>query len=587
MECKSPSTEGEPSAKERARIENSSFSIPSPPRGYFPRPRVGGRELFKLSSSAARPRGPAQLKTHGREVWSRGREPEETLMIQPNTFDPYRKIHFTLGVQAMAVPRGISGVVSTEVMWGIFPPATQKKVEKLNSRVHLRISFDGGYHVLDELTHYSSDLRPTGRQLWKPAIGVLEIGILSAQNLTAMKTKDGRGFTDAYCVAKYGQKWIRTRTILNNFNPKWNEQYTWEVYDPCTVITIGVFDNSQLQGGNANSNGNANAKDSKIGKVRIRLSTLETDRVYTHSYPLIVLSPSGVKKMGEIQLAVRFSCASLINMLTMYTQPLLPNLHYIHPLTTHQIEILRHQATQIVSTRLSRAEPPLRKEVVEYMLDVGSNMWSVRRSKANHSRIAWILSALVKIIKWFDQICEWKSPFITILVHILFLAFVCFPWMIFSTIFFYLFLIGTWNYRLRPRHPPHMDVRLSQADVAQKDELEEEFDTFPTSLKQVDVVKMRYDRLRAIASRVQTLFGDLATQGERFYNLLTWRDPRATALFLIFCLVASLVLYVTPPKAVISVMGFYTMRHPRFRDQLPSYPMNFLRRLPAKTDGLL
>ncbi|KAK4476405.1 hypothetical protein RD792_015556 [Penstemon davidsonii] len=463
----------------------------------------------------------------------------------------------------------------------------QKKVEKLNSRVHLRISFDGGYHVLDELTHYSSDLRPTGRQLWKPAIGVLEIGILSAQNLTAMKTKDGRGFTDAYCVAKYGQKWIRTRTILNSFNPKWNEQYTWEVYDPCTVITIGVFDNSQLQGGNANSNGNANAKDSKIGKVRIRLSTLETDRVYTHSYPLIVLSPSGVKKMGEIQLAVRFSCASLINMLTMYTQPLLPNLHYIHPLTTHQIEILRHQATQIVSTRLSRAEPPLRKEVVEYMLDVGSNMWSVRRSKANHSRIAWILSALVKIIKWFDQICEWKSPFITMLVHILFLAFVCFPWMIFSTIFFYLFLIGTWNYRLRPRHPPHMDVRLSQADVAQKDELEEEFDTFPTSVKQVDVVKMRYDRLRAIASRVQTLFGDLATQGERFYNLLTWRDPRATALFLIFCLVASLVLYVTPPKAVISVMGFYAMRHPRFRDQLPSYPMNFLRRLPAKTDGLL
>ncbi|KAL6493886.1 FT-interacting protein 3 [Orobanche gracilis] len=457
----------------------------------------------------------------------------------------------------------------------------QKNVNGLSSRIHLRISLDGGYHVLDELTHYSSDLRPTARQLWKPAIGVLELGILNAQNLTAMKTKDGRGYTDTYCVAKYGQKWIRTRTILNTFDPKWNEQYTWEVFDPCTVVTIGVFDNSQLQGQNANK------KDSRIGKVRIRLSTLETNRVYTHLYPLIVLSPTGVKKMGEIQLAVRFSCVSLFNMLTMYCQPLLPSLHYLHPLSCHQVEILRHQATQVVSARLSRAEPPLRKEVVEYMLDVGSNMWSVRRSKANHYRIARIMSAVVKFVKWFDQICTWHNPFVTVLVHVLFVASVCFPWMVFSTVFLYLFLIGVWNYRWRPRNPPHMDVRLSQADTTQNDELDEEFDSFPTCQKQIDVLKMRYDRLRAIASRVQTVLGDLATQGERFYNLLSWRDPRATALFLMFCLVASVVLYVTPPKAVVIVMGFYKMRHPSFRVRLPSPPMNFLRRLPAKTDGLL
>lgn len=291
--------------------------------------------------------------------------------------------------------------------------------------------------------------------------------------------------------------------------------------------------------------------------------------------------------MGEIQLAVRFSCASLVNVLQLYTQPLLPNLHYLHPLSCHQIEILRHQATQIVSMRLSRAEPPLRKEVVEYMLDVGSNMWSVRRSKANHLRIAGILSAVARVLKCFDNICSWNSPFITVAVHFLFLVLVCFPWLISSLLFLNLFLIGTWNYRGRPRNPPHMDVRLSQADTALNDELDEEFDSFPTSLKQIDVVKVRYDRLRAIASRVQTVLGDMATQGERFYNLLSWRDPRATALFLIFCLIATIVLYVTPLRAVVIIAGFFKMRHPRFRDRLPSYPMNFLRRLPARTDGLL
>ncbi|KAK1259732.1 hypothetical protein QJS04_geneDACA010367 [Acorus gramineus] len=458
----------------------------------------------------------------------------------------------------------------------------KKKETKFSSRIHLRICLDGGYHVLDESTHYSSDLRPTAKQLWKPSIGVLELGILTAQGLLPMKTKDGRGTTDAYCVAKYGQKWIRTRTIIDNFMPKWNEQYTWEVFDPCTVITIGVFDNCHLQGGDKASG----TKDSRIGKVRIRLSTLETDRVYTHSYPLLVLHQSGVKKMGEVQLAVRFTCSSLLNMLHIYSQPLLPKMHYLHPLSVTQLDNLRHQATQIVSMRLSRAEPPLRKEVVEYMLDVDSHMWSMRKSKANFFRIMGVLSGLIAVGKWFDQICNWKNPLTTVLIHILFIILVLYPELILPTIFLYLFLIGIWYFRWRPRKPPHMDTRLSHADTVHPDELDEEFDTFPSS-RPHDFVRMRYDRLRSVAGRIQTVVGDLATQGERLQSLLSWRDPRATALFVTFCLIAAIVLYVTPFSVVALLTGIYVLRHPRFRHKLPSVPLNFFRRLPARTDSML
>ncbi|KAJ6340950.1 hypothetical protein OIU78_009179 [Salix suchowensis] len=401
-----------------------------------------------------------------------------------------------------------------------------KKDTKFASKIHLRICLDGGYHVLDESTHYSSDLRPTAKQLWRPSIGILEVGVLSAGGLMPMKTKDGRGTTDAYCVAKYGQKWVRTRTIVDSFTPRWNEQYTWEVFDPCTVITVGVFDNGHLHGGGG-------GKDSRIGKMRIRLSTLETNRVYTHSYPLLALHPSGVKKMGELHLAVRFTCSSLVNMLHMYSHPLLPKMHYIQPLSVMQLDSLRHQAMQIVSMRLSRAEPPLRREVVEYMLDVDLHKWSMRRSKANFFRIMGVLSVLIAVGKWFDQICNWKNPLTTILIHILFIILVLYPELILPTVFLYLFVIGLWNFRWRPRHPPHMDTRLSHADAAHPDELDEEFDTFPTS-RPSDIVRMRYDRLRSIAGRVQTVVGDLATQGERFQSLLSWRDPRATTLFVTF-----------------------------------------------------
>ncbi|KAL3516555.1 hypothetical protein ACH5RR_023457 [Cinchona calisaya] len=461
--------------------------------------------------------------------------------------------------------------------------ADRRKELKFSSRIHLRVCLEGGYHVLDESTMYISDQRPTAKQLWKPPVGILEVGILGAQGLLPMKMKDGRGCTDAYTVAKYGQKWVRTRTILDTFSPKWNEQYTWEVYDSCTVITMGVFDNCHL---GSEKPGAGAARDSRIGKVRIRLSTLESHRVYTHSYPLLVLHPSGVKKMGELQLAVRFTSLSLANTIYLYQHPLLPKMHYLHPFTVNQVDNLRYQAMNIVAVRLGRAEPPLRKEVVEYMLDVDSHMWSMRRSKANFFRIMSLISGIISINRWFGDVCHWRNPVTSVLVHILFLILIWYPELILPTVFLYMFLIGLWNYRFRPRQPPHMDTKLSWAEAVHPDELDEEFDTFPTS-RQHDVVRLRYDRLRSVAGRIQTVVGDIATQGERFQSLLAWRDPRGTSLFIVFCLFAAVVLYVTPFRVVALVAGLYMLRHPRFRSKLPSVPSNFFKRLPARTDSLL
>lgn len=455
----------------------------------------------------------------------------------------------------------------------------EKKKDRFSSKILLRLVLDAGYHVLDESTPFSSDLQPSSKHLRKQSIGILELGILSARNLLPLKSRDGRT-TDAYCVAKYGNKWVRTRTLIDTLNPRWNEQYTWDVFDPCTVITIGVFDNCHINGSKDDS------RDQRIGKVRIRLSTLETDRIYTHYYPLLVLTPSGLKKHGELQLALRFTCTAWVNMVTQYGKPLLPKMHYVQPISVRHIDWLRHQAMQIVAARLSRAEPPLRRETVEYMLDVDYHMWSLRRSKANFHRIMSLLSGITAIFKWFNDVCTWRNPVTTCLVHILFLILVCYPELILPTIFLYLFVIGIWNYRFRPRHPPHMDTRLSQAETVHLDELDEEFDSFPTS-RPSDIVRMRYDRLRSVAGRVQTVVGDLASQGERAQAILSWRDPRATAIFIFFSLALAVFIYVTPFQVVAVLFGLYLLRHPRFRSKMPSVPANFFKRLPSKSDMLL
>ncbi|KAL8541210.1 hypothetical protein ACS0TY_002458 [Phlomoides rotata] len=407
--------------------------------------------------------------------------------------------------------------------------------------------------------------------------------ILNADALMPMKTRNGRGTSDTFCVAKYGQKWVRTRTITDSLNPKFNEQYTWDVFDPSTVLTVGVFDNGHIVDRGSSSNGN---KDLKIGKVRIRISTLETGRVYTHSYPLINLQSSGVKKMGELHLAIRFSCTSMVNMMSLYSRPLLPKMHYIRPLSVMQLESLRHQAVSIVAARLNRAEPSLRKEVIEYMTDANSHLWSMRRSKANFWRLISVFSGLITVSRWIKGVCLWKNYVTTILVHILLIMLISFPELILPTLFLYMFLIGLWNYRFRPKYPPHMNMKLSCADTAHQDELDEEFDTFP-STRNPDIIRIRYERLRSVAGRIQTIVGDVASQGERIQGLLSWRDPRATVIFMGFCIVSVIVFYTVPLQLLIVLAGLYSMRHPKFRHKLPPRPLNFFRRLPARTDSML
>ncbi|MBA0576482.1 hypothetical protein Golob_027772 [Gossypium lobatum] len=450
-------------------------------------------------------------------------------------------------------------------------------------RIHVRACLEGGYHVLDEAAHVTSDVQAAAKQLAKPLIGLLDVGIRGASNLLPVKTKDGtRGTTDAYVVAKYGQKWIRTRTILDRFNPRWNEQYTWDVYDPCTVLTIGVFDNGRYKRDEAGKPG----RDLRIGKIRVRLSTLDTNKVYLNSYMLTVLLPNGAKKMGEIEIAVRFSCSSWLSLIQAYGTPLLPRMHYLRPLGPAQQDILRQTAMRMVTARLARSEPPLGQEVVQFMLDTDTHVWSMRKSKANWFRVVGCLSHAAILARWLDGIRTWAHPPTTILVHVLLIAVVMCPQLVLSTIFMYAFLILALRFRYRMRVTHNVDLRLSYVDAVGPDELDEEFDGLPTT-RSPDIVRFRYDRLRALASRAQTLLGDVAAQGERLEALFNWKDPRATGIFVVVCLFASLLFYVVPFKVFVLGSGFYYIRHPRFRGDMPSAPLNFFRRLPSLSDQIM
>ncbi|KAH7661595.1 Phosphoribosyltransferase C-terminal protein [Dioscorea alata] len=463
--------------------------------------------------------------------------------------------------------------------WLDLIPADEKRRRSFGGRLHIRVCLDGGYHVADEPSHAASDYRPSARQLWRPPIGSIELGIISCKGLLPMRTVDGKGTTDAFAVAKYGPKWARTRTISDNFDPAWNEQYTWEVHDPCTVLTIAVFDDSI----------DSTAKDSTcrpMGRLRLRISTLETNRAYRCFFPLTILLPSGLKRMGDIEIAVRFSRpGSSLDLLHLYTQPMLPAMHHARPILAAQREPLRLSAARIVAAHLSRAEPSLKKEVVVWVLEAEPKVFSMRRVRANWQRIVASLTWLADVAKWMDEIRRWRNPTATVMVHMVIILIAWYPDLIVPVIGVHVAGIGMVRYRKRVRGPEGPVLGI-EGGVIDRDELDEEWDPVP-STKAAEVVRVRYDKMRVVGSRVQGMLGDVAAQVERVQALVSWKDPRATGMFVGACLVVSMVVFLVPARVVGVVVGFYWLRHPMFRDRMPPAALNFFRRLPALSDRIV
>ncbi|KAF9592031.1 hypothetical protein IFM89_011614 [Coptis chinensis] len=91
-----------------------------------------------------------------------------------------------------------------------------KVSNRFGSRIHLRLSLDGDYHVLDETMMYKVVMEgPYCKTARKPHV--------------------------------VWSKWVRDSYSDRQFGAKWNEQDTWEVFDPPFVVIVGVFDNCHLE----------------------------------------------------------------------------------------------------------------------------------------------------------------------------------------------------------------------------------------------------------------------------------------------------------------------------------------------------
>lgn len=464
-----------------------------------------------------------------------------------------------------------------------------------------------------------------------PKVGKLKLGLLQAHNLTAVHWS---GTPSVYAVVKYEKNWARIRTILSTTDPVWNEELEFDVHDPSSVLTIGLFEDFHLENNILKRGIMRQRKDHPMGKFRIRVSTLDGNRLYRVRFPLLLPHKKVLRKVGELEVELKFEFDSVAKVIWNSLKPPLPAIHYTNPM--EKPALAEKTMREAMIAYLAQERPPVHQECVEELLDARGSIFRMRRAKVNYARLLGTVQFLIDIVKAACTICEWKYASLSVLAHVVFIFFVYNSHLLVPTLCALLLFKVLWHYRGRggefhippmvtldrakqfvgldvlhePREVPHADAGaatnghegpVSDADTSFSDaELNEDelFDAGSSVSREDEGEEMKsgnpvvelqkkLEELRTLAARVQNLMGTIAEPGERVHNLLRWEDPRSTAVFTAFLLVSTVLTWTVDMRHILVIVGVVLMRHPILRSPTPPPPVSMFLRLPTNQDLLL
>jgi hypothetical protein len=100
-------------------------------------------------------------------------------------------------------------------------------------------------------------------------------------------------------------------------------------------------------------------------------------------------------------------------------------------------------------------------------------------------------------------------------------------------------------------------------------------------------LKQNYDAVVGFTTTVQNVLDGWAASIERAQALLTWRDPTASAALLAGVLGLAGALLVVGLRPLVTLGLLWVFRPPALRDPCPPPPVNFVARLPTRSDTTL
>jgi len=315
-----------------------------------------------------------------------------------------------------------------------------------------------------------------------------------------------------------------------------------------------------------------------VGKLRVKLSCVSPARPITADLPLLSDRSKGAQHVGSLVIEMHIQYKSRKGLLASYFAPSLPDDMYMAGIEDSKFQDhLDRSSRKVVLRWLENSNPAIPTTLAMGLLDTQMENFAMSRAQVNILRIRLALSSLGKFKRWLSHIESWEKPWesAATCAGAVFLATrpsIVIPlllvWLIFSTLANRPAKAGL---PLPMQHdPPGIESENTELEVSSAMD-----------------IRAKLEKLSRMALMVQNLLDSLASSLERFGSMVMWKDPIATAIFMLVLIMVSLVIYTLGLGWTLATVFLVLLRPPALRTVTPAAPASFIGKFPNRADRIM
>ena len=420
-----------------------------------------------------------------------------------------------------------------------------------------------------------------------PFLGTATLRFL---DLHVPQLADYFGTFSVYIVFRCGKHWVRFSLPKGQTKVNVSRAFEFEVQEPRMVITIAVMARDETATSNVTENiaSRLSRADRPLGVLHVRPTSVMPYVWSTSAFPLLTRGKGKCHRHGTLSLSVRWNMPLGLQLLRQYLKPPLPVQYYYEPWTAQQTNLFGQYTNAAIVLYLDKQPAPIKSDCSSMVLAHKFAKFDRALLKAHMKRMKNAAQVPMALGSAFNKVRYWENPVLSAAVNAVWVAFVHCPLEGLTA------LVAGWVVALVYKVCTcPMSQGLQQKDpelfggVQEDVESDEEGKALQLPGNPVRVLQEKLERFENVGGRVQTIAHQVACAMESANGAFLMTDLVITAIFLAAAIALVAALWVLPFSLVLSGIGCWVLRHPRFRKKTPSKVLCLATRLPNKADEVI
>ena len=412
-------------------------------------------------------------------------------------------------------------------------------------------------------------------------------------DLHVPRLAEWHGTFSLYVVIRCGRHWVRFSLPRGQAKVDVDRQFEFEVQEPRMMVTVAVMARDETATSNVTENvaSRLSRADRPLGVLHLRPASVTPWVWNTSTLELLTRGKGKCRRNGTLTLSMWWKMPLGLQVVSHYLKPPLPVRYYYEPWTAQQTNLFGQFRKAAIVLYLDKQPAPIKSDCSNTVLAHEFTKFDRVLLKAHMNRMRNAAGLPKALSRLFNKVRYWEHPGLSAAVNVAWVAFVHYPLEGLTM------LVACWVMALvykvctlpmaqgLHQKDPGLFGGVVQ-DVSESDGPHGAH-ALPLPHNPVRVLQESLERFESAGGRMQTVAHQLACAMESANGAFLMTDLIITAIFMAASIALLAALWVLPFSLVLSVVGCYMLRHPRFRTKTPSKVLCLAARLPNKADEVI